>query len=68
MSGSTRHGRAIRAPRDAWELGHHGVPHTVIPDNQRLILMAHRMVDIRDCRHTNGWPPMAMSAQDRAPT
>jgi methylthioribose-1-phosphate isomerase len=30
----------------AWELGHHGVPHTVIPDNTGGHLMCHRMVDL----------------------
>lgn len=30
----------------AWELGHHGVPHTIIPDNTGGHLMQHGMVDI----------------------
>jgi len=30
----------------AWELGHHGVPHTVIPDNTGGHLMQHRQVDL----------------------
>jgi methylthioribose-1-phosphate isomerase len=30
----------------AWELGEHGVPHTVIPDNTGGHLMQHRQVDI----------------------
>src|SRR5437764_1119321 len=30
----------------AWELGHHGVPHTVIADNAGGHLMQHRMVDL----------------------
>ncbi len=30
----------------AWELGHHGVPHTVIPDNAGGHLMQHAMVDL----------------------
>jgi methylthioribose-1-phosphate isomerase len=30
----------------AWELGHHGVPHSVIVDNVGGHLMQHRMVDI----------------------
>src|SRR6266849_5196773 len=30
----------------AWELGHHGVPHTVIPDNIGGHLMQHGMVDL----------------------
>ncbi len=30
----------------AWELGRHGVPHTVIPDNTGGHLMQHRLVDI----------------------
>jgi methylthioribose-1-phosphate isomerase len=30
----------------AWELGQHGVPHTVIPDNTGGHLMQHRQVDI----------------------
>jgi methylthioribose-1-phosphate isomerase len=30
----------------AWELGHHGVPHTVIPDNTGGHLMQHRRVDL----------------------
>ena len=30
----------------AWELGHHGVPHTVIPDNTGGHLMQHAQVDI----------------------
>jgi methylthioribose-1-phosphate isomerase len=30
----------------AWELGHHGVPHTVIPDNTGGHLMQHAMVDL----------------------
>src|SRR5437868_8923253 len=30
----------------AWELGLHGVPHTVIPDNTGGHLMQHRMVDL----------------------
>jgi methylthioribose-1-phosphate isomerase len=29
-----------------WELGHHGVPHTLIPDNTGGHLMQHEMVDI----------------------
>ncbi|MET0878140.1 MAG: S-methyl-5-thioribose-1-phosphate isomerase, partial [Tardiphaga sp.] len=29
-----------------WELGHHGVPHTVIPDNTGGHLMQHGMVDL----------------------
>src|SRR6516164_6413807 len=34
------------APLTAWELGQHGVPHTVIPDNTGGHLMQHRLVDI----------------------
>ena len=30
----------------AWELGHHGLPHTVIPDNTGGHLMQHGMVDL----------------------
>src|SRR5580704_1019992 len=30
----------------AWELGHHGVPHTIIPDNTGGHLMQHGMVDL----------------------
>jgi methylthioribose-1-phosphate isomerase len=30
----------------AWELGHHGVPHTVIPDNTGGHLMQHALVDL----------------------
>jgi methylthioribose-1-phosphate isomerase len=30
----------------AWELGHHGVPHTVITDNTGGHLMQHKMVDL----------------------
>lgn len=30
----------------AWELGHHGVPHTVIPDNVGGHIMQHGMVDL----------------------
>ena len=30
----------------AWELGHHGVPHTLVPDNAGGHLMQHGMVDI----------------------
>ena len=30
----------------AWELGHHGVPHTLIPDNAGGHLMQHGLVDI----------------------
>jgi methylthioribose-1-phosphate isomerase len=30
----------------AWELGHHGVPHTVIADNTGGHLMQHKMVDV----------------------
>ncbi|MGQ0486338.1 MAG: S-methyl-5-thioribose-1-phosphate isomerase [Hyphomicrobiales bacterium] len=30
----------------AWELGHHGVPHTVIPDNTGGHLMQHNLVDM----------------------
>jgi methylthioribose-1-phosphate isomerase len=30
----------------AWELGKHGVPHTVIPDNTGGHLMQHKMVDL----------------------
>jgi methylthioribose-1-phosphate isomerase len=30
----------------AWELGHHGVPHTVIPDNTGGHLMQYGMVDL----------------------
>ena len=30
----------------AWELGHHGVPHTLIPDNAGGHLMQHGMVDV----------------------
>ena len=35
----------------AWELGHHGVPHTVIPDNTGGHLMQHGMVDLVHRRH-----------------
>ncbi len=34
------------ASRTAWELGHHGVAHTVIPDNTGGHLMQHGMVDL----------------------
>ena len=30
----------------AWELGHHGVPHTLIPDNAGGHLMQHGLIDI----------------------
>jgi methylthioribose-1-phosphate isomerase len=30
----------------AWELGHHGVPHTVVPDNTGGHLMQHDLVDL----------------------
>jgi methylthioribose-1-phosphate isomerase len=30
----------------AWELGHHGVPHTIIPDNTGGHLMQHGLVDL----------------------
>jgi methylthioribose-1-phosphate isomerase len=30
----------------AWELGHHGVPHTVVPDNTGGHLMQHGLVDV----------------------
>ncbi|WP_428391889.1 S-methyl-5-thioribose-1-phosphate isomerase [Lichenicoccus sp.] len=30
----------------AWELGHHGVPHTIIPDNAGGHLMQHNQVDL----------------------
>ena len=30
----------------AWELGHHGVPHTLVPDNAGGHLMQHRLVDV----------------------
>jgi methylthioribose-1-phosphate isomerase len=30
----------------AWELGRHGVPHTVIPDNTGGHLMQHKMIDL----------------------
>jgi methylthioribose-1-phosphate isomerase len=30
----------------AWELGHHGVPHTVVPDNTGGHLMQHGLVDL----------------------
>ncbi len=30
----------------AWELGHHGVPHTLIPDNTGGHLMQHGLVDV----------------------
>ena len=30
----------------AWELGHHGVPHTVIPDNMGGHLMQHGVIDM----------------------
>jgi methylthioribose-1-phosphate isomerase len=30
----------------AWELGRHGVPHTIIPDNTGGHLMQHRLVDL----------------------
>jgi methylthioribose-1-phosphate isomerase len=30
----------------AWELGHHGVPHTVIPDNTGGHLMQHGLIDL----------------------
>ena len=30
----------------AWELGHHGVPHTLIPDNAGGHLMQHGLVDV----------------------
>src|SRR5215470_7144031 len=36
------HGSALTA----WELGHHGVPHTVIADNPGGHLMQHKMVDL----------------------
>ena len=35
----------------AWELGQHGVPHTVIADNTGGHLMQHGMVDLVDRRH-----------------
>src|SRR5215472_946916 len=42
----------------AWELGHHGVPHTVIPDNTGGHLMQHGKVDLAivgtDCVAANG--------------
>ncbi len=43
----TKPGRAIKAPRSPpGELGQHGVPHTVIPDNTGGHLMQHGMVDL----------------------
>jgi methylthioribose-1-phosphate isomerase len=50
----------------AWELGHHGVPHTVIADNTGGHLMQHRMVDLAIVG-TDRVPPMAMSATRSAP-
>jgi methylthioribose-1-phosphate isomerase len=38
--------RTQGASLTAWELGHHGVPHTVIPDNTGGHLMQHGMVDL----------------------
>ena len=51
----------------AWELGHHGVPHTVIPDNTGGHLMQHGMVDLVITAPT-GSPPTATSATRSAPT
>ncbi|SCZ28384.1 Initiation factor 2 subunit family protein [Afifella marina DSM 2698] len=36
----------LRASLTAWELGHHGVPHTVIADNTGGHLMQHGIVDM----------------------
>src|SRR5215472_4749146 len=38
--------RNLGASLTAWELGHHGVPHTVIADNTGGHLMQHGMVDL----------------------
>jgi methylthioribose-1-phosphate isomerase len=38
--------RTQGASLTAWELGHHGVPHTVIPDNTGGHLMQHGKVDL----------------------
>ena len=47
MSSSTRRGRATRAPSlTAFELGQHGVPHTIIADNAGGHLMQHGRVDL----------------------
>jgi methylthioribose-1-phosphate isomerase len=46
-SGSTKPARSTRGPRlTAWELGKHGIPHTVITDNAGGHLMQHGMVDM----------------------
>jgi methylthioribose-1-phosphate isomerase len=47
MCGSTRpRPRNQGASLTAWELGQHGVPHTVIPDNTGGHLMQHAQVDL----------------------
>ena len=45
FAGETRP-RNQGASLTAWELGHHGVPHTVIPDNTGGHLMQHGLVDL----------------------
>ena len=68
MSGSTRRGRATRAP--ASPLGssaQHGVPHTLIADNAGGHLMQHGLVDLVHRRHRPRRPRAAMSPTRSAP-
>ncbi len=51
----------------AWELGQHGVPHTVIADNAGGHLMQHGMVDLVHRRHRPRHRDAAMSATRSAP-
>ena len=51
----------------AWELGQHGVPHTVIPDNTGGHLMQHGMVDIAIVGTDRVDRPTATSATRSAP-
>ena len=49
----------------AWELGKHGVPHTVVADNAGGHLMQHGKVDLVDRRRRPGDPHRRRRQQDR---
>ena len=49
----------------AWELGRHGVAHTVVADNAGGHLMQHGEVDLVDRRHRSGDPHRRCRQQDR---
>ena len=49
----------------AWELGKHGVPHTVVADNAGGHFMQHGMVDLIDRRGRPGHPGRRCRQQDR---